>query len=448
MPRKIPLVRSRLGYRPGVSSGAESGEARGARLHFAWIWTYRVEILVFAAVETLIATALHDRGPSDTWEIATAGGVPLAGFYSPLPTLVSRFWQICFGDGMSSYVAFMVTVFALALCATGLTARELFGRSRITRLALYLTILSPYLVWSVRFARDVEVDVLGVSLMMLAAARVYARGGRFDWMWLAVSGALATSLRESNLVVFVALWGFLWLRGSLQLRPAVLCGLLFLSGMGPLLSWNYVQTGTLTLSTRLGVNLYLGNHPQYLLGHPNYDIDVFLPMVPEVEALDPVARNRAYISRSLAFIRADPIAALHRSALKALWWFGPTRVPGTDAVARLAPSANGVAVERWGSPIKEIPYILHRCVVLIALLLYWRRSQFSLGRAALLLLPGLALLPIIMLTFPDTRFRLATDPAVFIVAAAGISGWFEDWQSKRARVSSEQPAGRDPDVDV
>lgn len=389
-------------------------------------------VLLFILLNVFIALVVipkfgYDPAATITWQLAIAHKVPLNASYSPLPSLLTQGYQALFGSGSISAFFFNFTLYGVSLIFIWLIAGNLFKDSSIAKLSLYLTILSPYMTWSVYVARDAALEIFGVSLLLYFASKIYCKGGLYNLIGFSLAGAVGASLREPILAVFVFLLIFLGLRHYLRRGQVFLAGGIFLVALSPLLMWNYIETGTVTISSRTSIIMYYGNHPNYLDGHPLYDIDNFISKRVEHDygsqfrtTLNNVEREKAY--RELAFkaIMDDPAETAYRMLLKGLWWFGPTRVPSSDSPSYLDPVQDVVILQEGQSAVKELLYVIHRIVILFFILYYWKHSRFSLGRAMLLLLPTLALMPVVMLTSPDSHYRLALDPYTYILAAAGL----------------------------
>jgi 4-amino-4-deoxy-L-arabinose transferase-like glycosyltransferase len=368
-----------------------------------------------------------DPTKEQSWAMAVEGQMPTASSYSPLPYLIIRAWQFCFGPGLISAFIFQCLLLAISLCLYGWLAWRLFARTAVVIIGVSITVFSPYLIWNVYVGRDVALDLFAVSVFMFIAVRLFQRGTWQDAVALGCAGALATCIREPQVLllplmaVALLIWRRIsWLQFGLALTSLT-------AGLIPLLSWNYHATGAVTLSTRLGINMYYGQHPCYLLGHPRYDIDGFLKLrvlaeKDQMGAFDgPVEENRLLLRKAIGFIRANPMEFIYRTTLKSLWWFGPTRIPGSDAAVHMDPLESKIIIVRPGSQVfKELLYTWHRMTVLfLASAVFWLVRTGSRQRFIFLLLPLLAPLPAVLLTFPDTRFRLALDPYTYLVAAAG-----------------------------
>lgn len=385
----------------------------------------------------------YDPKADRSWQLATefTSGRPLyaSASRSVLPSILMSAWQRVWGIGGVSAFAFKFLCFGIAFFFIKRFADYLFRDQLHTTLTLYLVAFSPYLLWSVYVGRDVALDVLGVSLVMFFAGRLYQDQSVGNVIGFAMAGAFAAMIREPNILVFLALLAFFRVSRLADVRRLVLAGGLFAVAISPWLISNYRATGTLSLSTRTGVNLLYGNHPYYLDGHPTYDIDVFMREQVEYETgiqasgLSGVEKNEAYQAVAIDAIKSDPIGFVYRSLMKAYWWIGPARIPSSDRFAQLMADQEVIVLKRQPNRAKELVYFLHRTLILVGLLLFWKHPSFSWQKSLFLLLPTLAVMPVVMLTFPDTRFRMALDPYSYVLTAAGMVVWmrelFPDWVS-------------------
>jgi 4-amino-4-deoxy-L-arabinose transferase-like glycosyltransferase len=398
-----------------------------------WYGLFGLLFISLALLFGLAGSRLLGLDPTQelTWAVAAAGQPPEPSYYSPLPYWLARGWQALFGPGLLSAVAYKSLLFALALLLCSRLTGKLFGDRPVILVALMLTLLSPYLTWGVFAGRDVALELAAVAVLMgLASQSLVAPrpAGRLAYLiTLGLVGALVTWVREPDILLLPVLTVALVLWRRLTWRAAGLSWAALLLGLLPLLWLNYQATGTVTLSSRLGINLYYGNHPFYLTGHPRYDIDGFLwrRVQAELRQLDspPVSyvEGSGQLSRlAFDFITADPIQAAYRATLKTLWWLGPFRIPGSDAGAYLHPEEEAIVIHRTARPYKELLYIWHRLLVLILVGAAFWLARPERQRLIFLLLPVLALLPAAVLTFPDTRFRLALDPYTYVAAAVGL----------------------------
>ena len=199
---------------------------------------------------------------------------------------------------------------------------------------------------------------------------------------------------------------------------------------------NYRIVGSFTLATNTGTNLYLGNHPFYLHGHPHYDIDAFLETervkkemsednaqgLAEAQS-DAYFRGKAYES-----IRSNIPAFLYRTLVKTVWhWFNFEIIPNYTSQAYLEGEVNRIVIEGRIGLLTGLTYIIYKFLYLPLFLwsvvvLFQKKIDVRLW---LFYLPYLALWPIVALTFPDTRFKIVAEVCVWIPMIATVQWrWF------------------------
>ena len=387
-------------------------------------------VLISAILGLILPSYGVSIGYGETWGRASNNNLDiLSGEYSPLPGLLVMIWQSVLGT--SSQSAFLYKTLLLIICLFFFwkSIQIMWEKRSVTVIASYFLILSPYLMWSFYNGRDTDVDIVSVSIVMWLIARVYRKPAVLDVILLGLAGALAVTMRESNLIVLPSLVLVLRVIGKINWRHFSVILLVYVIGLIPLLTVNFIATQTITISTRAGGSLYGGHHPMYLYGHPLYDHEGYLSQRLHYDLrqvypnYDSVTRSEQYnLARTLAInlMIEDPIGTVYRCLVKSWWWIGPLRVPQTDAIGRLADDQNIITIEREAKFGKELLYVVHRFIILGLILLYWKQSDFDWRRTLILMLPVFALMPVVALATPDTRYRLAYDPYWYSVAAMGF----------------------------
>jgi len=400
------------------------------------IWTNRYFfITIFIAVHVSVAFLLLPRFGYDLatanegWRVAI-NGIPsldtIELTYSPLPLIITWLWQQIFGLSALSVFAFLFITGSLTTFLVLQGIQRLFNQHVITIWTGYALVLSPYLTWSIYVNRDITLDMLGVALLMQVAIHIYQKREIRFIVLLGFAGALATSIREPNLLIVPAILVIFWFTRHIKLMDILIAIIALIIGLIPLLTFNYIATDTITLSSRTGINLFIGNHPMYLAGHPQYDIDLFFASCATAQFQQSgFANSNDYYSQAAQqFIGEDIIGFTYRSILKAYWWVGLGRVPQSDQRASLTSDCQTIQFNiTTPNPIKEVAYMLHRTFLFIGLFAYIRYQRNKGFEAILLLLPLFAIMPIVMITFPDTRFRLAVDGWTYAIAMAGWFWW-------------------------
>ncbi|RMG35236.1 MAG: hypothetical protein D6732_09530 [Methanobacteriota archaeon] len=404
---------------------------------FTGSWLF---VVVFLGINLITGQVLvqkfgFDPAQSDpNWVLASrlfSEPIPRTAERSLFPPLLMLGWQSLFGASSLSAFVYKLLFYAGFILVFWRVVQKVCTDRLVTILAVYFTILSPYLAWAVYISPEVSPDLLAISLIMWCAVTIYTENTFSAVVGLGAAGALATLIREPNILVFPAISGYLYLSSRLTLNKLLMSSAVFLAGISPLIAWNYYVTGAVTLSTRSGINLLIGNNPYYLEIHPRYDIEHNLmtwinsEFQDQLQNLDEIERDRFFRKEAFKYMRSDPVRTIHLLLLKTLWWFGPTRIPNSNQLAYLLVNEEMTTITLKGRPdiIKDLMYNIHRIAVLtgVLFLLYWKHPCYFWKKGLLLLMPTLALLPLVILTFPDTRFRLAFDPYLFILASFGYS---------------------------
>lgn len=254
---------------------------------------------------------------------------------------------------------------------------------------------------------------LSVAFYFLLKARPLAFGG------LAL---LAASVRSTDFVMFlvIAVLMSVLTRSKRWLLFPVLFALLCL--------FNWAQYGSPAPSLNSGVNVFIGQQPLYPIGHPKFDIDVFFNLhgfldpdkvLPASKKRSEVEIDRSYQEMGMKSLFRDIPRFAYSSIMKANnWVLNDEEVPSAPGSYSLERDGAG----RYRINIDEMPasqayvfrsvYMLYKLIynslflmaVAAVLLLAWRCRH--LDPMAMLLFTTLMTLPIVVLAFPDTRFKI------------------------------------------
>lgn len=205
----------------------------------------------------------------------------------------------------------------------------------------------------------------------------------------------------------------------------------------PVVWHNYQVAGVWPLiSTNGGLNLYLGNNPEWrrtVAVRPG-DEWVALTRLPYLDGLrDPVACNRFFYARALAYMTGDPAAFLSSWIEKFLSAFQAKEWPRNVDVytqARFNPVLTALLNEKAGLPMGVLWPLAG-----FGALRFFRRPMRSRKRSAVLLLAlavGLYLLTI-SLFFVTSRYRIPAIPLICILAASGFVDVFHILRAIRRR---------------
>jgi hypothetical protein len=299
-----------------------------------------------------------------------------------------------------------------------------------------LAYANPYFVWLCFTSKDTAYEASALFLFFAAATRVVRSERLSSWRRsaaLVLLPALAAFLVRlpAGLMALAAalLASVLTTRAARKVFVAVTIGLVVTAvGYGTV---NRARYGAFGLSYTLGLNVYYGNNALYDYGHPRHDIDVYLPPpVPDTEVFTPAA-NQRLTKLGLDYMRAHPLETATRITEKSVWWwFNFEKVPNLSSNTALVSFDPPLLTVRT-SPIRYLPmvaYLLYKIVYVplfilaLALLLMgrrWRETEWW-----LLLMPLIAVWPLAVITFPDTRFKIVPEmllvPWIFVM---GREAW-------------------------
>jgi hypothetical protein len=200
-------------------------------------------------------------------------------------------------------------------------------------------------------------------------------------------------------------------------------------------AYNQRLVGSFTLGTSSGVNLYFGNHPLYIEGHPHYDIDGFFGQerwpnekrIAHADSLPEAQAEAWHRARAMDFIRHDPIGFVYRAIVKSLWhWFNVEKIPNYAFGAYLRGDSDTIVLGPHSNLSGAVAYMMYKLAYLpffVLAMVWWaqRRLEPSL---AVFFAPYLALWPVLVMTYPDTRYKLIAEVIACIpITAAAWEAW-------------------------
>lgn len=345
---------------------------------------------------------------------------------------------------LPSFSAAHAAVFQTLVFATGAglwwwLLRRLLPTPQTAWLAWGLSLLNPYLVWTAITSKDTSFEWLALVAF-------------FALLWQIILPSSVASKRSSHVhaLGLVALF-FTGLLLRVSIAPvalgALLLALLLVPKQRRVLATTFAAcvvslvglcalqaraTGYIGLSTTMGLNTWYGQHELYEVAHPNHDIDVFFPeSAPPIQ--DPVYSangSRILFALGVARIKADPFTFFARSVRKSAWhWFNLEKIPNLTSETRLVDVRESTLTITTG-PINHLPgmlYTLYKLVYLplffIALVLFLLKRTWR-DPSLVFLAPMVALWPIALLTFPDTRFKIVAEAiACAFIAQQLASAW-------------------------
>ncbi|MEN6542679.1 hypothetical protein [Parvibaculum sp.] len=296
----------------------------------------------------------------------------------------------------------------------------------VGRMALLAILLNPYFFWLLKSSQDtvLQFALLTAALRCLIARRLVA------YSLLAV---LASVVRSTDIFVFAGLALLMYF----QERRAIWA--LFPALYAIVIMFNFAQYGSVSPSLNGGYNVFLGQHPLYSVAHPRYDIDKFFEREGhgDPNALFGMPRTLAnekqldekYRSLGLSFIAENPQRFIYISAIKLEnWLFNFEKVPNLSGDFYLSKDGKQVVVASLRSHglAVDAAYIVYKIfynlLFAVALFLAAMAPRYALRSPYLpLLLPMFFVAPVILLTFPDTRFKIVYEvlalPAILVFAA-------------------------------
>jgi hypothetical protein len=376
--------------------------------------------------------------PEDSWNSA---------FYPPGMNLVYEFFGLL---GISAQsILIRPILILLTLMFLYLTARLVMGKTWYCLLALLLVVLNPYFLWSGLIQRDSAAEIMFLSSSLYFLLRTVAKDKPVDTHNLLITLAVGTFCLSMACLVRVTCFGVvgLWLivciiltRRVTKLRSTFICLTLYFTALSMgFCYYNYRLVGAFAPSTNLGYNLYLGNHPLYLHGHPKYDIDDFFEThyLPnrsfvssgKLHSLSEKQQDDFFKARAWENMRANITPLFYRLIVKSYWyWFGIEKIPNYSGGAVLNAQGDQLILSEIGL-WHNLPYLLYRLLFVPALVtgLAMMVRGYPPHYVWLFFAPLLALWFPSILTFPDTRFRLAAE----ILAIVGIVHCFKAWVENR-----------------
>lgn len=348
--------------------------------------------------------------------------------YAPGVYLLTAGFEYLTGSAVQHYV-YKITMLALWLGVAWATARRVLGHGWPGFFAVFLMVLNPYFVWTCLMSYDSASECFFLFLSFYLLLRLYDRAaaGRpaaaLNLIAALVLG-LAALMRSTNFLILVCVAAFLAFAGAGRARKhlcLILAALCLYTALFCL--YNYRRSGSFGLGTSFGINFFIGNHRDYLYGHPAYDIDVFFergvvaPVRKNIRGLPEAGQNRYFFRAGLREIRRDVPAFLYRCVVKSLWhWFNVEKIPRFTSPGTHIEGDSGII--RAG-PLIVLPGLLYALYKLVYLPLFMgalvllARGRLPV-REAVFLVPYFALWPVAVLLFPDTRFKLCAEVLALI----------------------------------
>ncbi len=334
------------------------------------------------------------------------------GAYPPGIPLIYAIPIKAFGSLSIPFAAvFQTLLFAIGAGFWFKTLGFIFPKPKHHWIAWTASLLNPYFLWLIVTSKDTAFEWLGVSiffycLFALTSTKYSEKDKFFLSIGLIASFVLAMLLRVTTVFVLLGALSFALLTHwkTYKKQLLTLCTIC-ITFVGLFIMYNGQTFGSYGLSTTLKGNLAYGQSPLYEYSHPVHDIDVFLPM---------------NIAADVRF--PSPMTFIAVSVRKSVWhWLNFEKVPNLSSNTRMIAQTDNtltLSIE----PIKHLPSLLYTLMKLlyipafiISLFLWIRRKDLT-DQTLIFLVPLIALWPICVLTFPDTRFKIVGE----VIAVAFI----------------------------
>jgi hypothetical protein len=298
--------------------------------------------------------------------------------------------------------------------------------------ALFTLLINVYLFWNFKSSQDTvfEFAFVMISLYFLI---------RKNWHIAFLSLFLLFQIRSGYLLLFILVLGILLIKRKyigLNKRTFILpVFLLLLSAF-----FNQFVYGVVSPSNTSGQTIYFGQNKYFYLGHPNFDIDTFLSkeghMTPEGFTNEELWDNNLkkiddiFLAEALRDIRNNPQVLIQNTLIKIdNLFFNLQKVPNLPGQHWLSNDANSIVVDRYSLDLKyalgNLIYFLYRVtsvlLIIYALSIYFYFRRFINKGDYLysfwLLLPFISWVPLCLIFYEDTRFRIVPE-ILFIPASA------------------------------
>lgn len=363
--------------------------------------------------------------------------------YPPGVALLVRSFERATGLAVNHYV-YKGIMLALWLWAAYAAARYVLGKGWRCFCAVFIMLLNPYFVWTCLISPDTASECFFLFLSFYLLLRLHDRAGnagcsRGRYCLLAFVLALCAVMRTTNFIILIFLLGVFCLAGQRKAKKYFFAALILFCLYTVLFCfYNYKHSQSFGLGTTFGINFFIGNHRAYLQGHPNYDIDVFFEqgvlsgMKRKIAGRSEAQQNAYFLEAGMAEIRRDVPAFFYRCIVKSLWhWLNFEKIPRLVAPGTHL-GKDGKTIHTGGIEVlPSLLYVMYKLFYLPlfinALVLLFRR-KLSLHEAVFFV-PYVALWPVVVLLFPDTRFKLCAEVMAIIPMMRGVQ-YFFGWRQE------------------
>jgi len=419
---------------------------------------------VFAFDET---GAIHGSGAFDTYAVnllntgvyGLTPGVPDAILPPGYSYTLAAIYGL-FGRSALTVIAFHIALDLLAIFLLTEIGRRLFPRDRADWIGLIagaLYALYPYLIFQNLTLIDTPLfmALLYTFILSLIGLRAHERMDRRGWLLAICAGGVlgAMALVRPNAVpfaVFGALW-FLFRRNIVQtfirLAPVALISLCMIA------PWFVRNTGVygtfVTFSVNSGSNFFQGNNPQTIpLLRAGYDVQWTTPPEPIPDSPE---GDRRWFALTWDYLRSDPRIIPELAWVKFLTFWSIDIAPRLNPVDGVVPplDADGNIIEgtvgqddpvaQYQEPLfDQIGRTVHRFyfgALLVLSLIGIGLTRQHWRDVALLWFAQISMTLVYVAFHPSTRYRVPTDPLLFLFAAFTICSVVHYCFNKRIHVS-------------
>jgi Flp pilus assembly protein TadD/4-amino-4-deoxy-L-arabinose transferase-like glycosyltransferase len=354
------------------------------------------------------------------------------------------------GRGMFAIYLVQAVVGALSCLLVQRIGRRVFGEAAGMWGAGIMALYGPLIY----FDAQPLIPVLHIFLMLAGLLLLLRAAGvpepsthsRRDWVAAGLAWGLA-AIATPNLLVCAPL-AAIWARR--RSRPAAAPLVLFLCGIalpvGLVTLRNVLVTGEwVLLSSNSGINLYIGNNPDYettVRIRPGGEFERLAQQPENVGILTASGKSRYFSGRAVRFLAGEPIAAARLYGRKALDLIAGREIPRNEDIYGYARHAPLLRALVWRAGV-AFPFGVVAPLALAGALLPARRQAGADQRRKratqpdpadaprsgrqLLLLCALGYAASVLLFFPTDRYRLPLVPIATLFAgnllAAGVAAW-------------------------
>ena len=298
--------------------------------------------------------------------------------------------------------------------------------------ALFTFLINVYLFWNFKSSQDTVFEFTFVMISVYFLIRK-------NWYIAFLSLFLLFQIRSGYLLLFILVFGIILIKRKylgMNKRKLIFPAFLFILSA----FFNQSVYGVVSPSNTSGQTIFFGQNKYFYLGHPNFDIDTFLSknghMTPkgftneELWSKNLNTIDEIFLSEALHDIRNNPQVLIQNTLTKIdNLFFNFQKIPNLPGQYWLSQDAKSIVVDKNSLELKyalgNLIYFLYRVVsvflIIYALSIYFYLRKFLDGRdyfySFWLLLPFISWVPLCLIFYEDTRFRIVSE-SLFIPASA------------------------------